>query len=130
MLSAEDTKELIETEKIADEAINTAKDALYNLYTRVDGTSYIKLNLTPNINDHTGIRTLTLELDEAEINELSGEISKDGVITTYSFPKQNSPCLPTPFLPSSSCPFWSCSIPSEVCQFVSSILLHCQLFSS
>ena len=57
---------------------------LYNLKTKVDGTSYITLELNPEINDHTGVRTLVLELTEAEINELSGEITKDGIITTYS----------------------------------------------
>ena len=36
------------------------------------------------MNDHTGVRTLVLELTEAEINELSGEITQDGIITTYS----------------------------------------------
>ena len=78
------TKELINLHNVAYNASDVAYNALYNLRTRVDGTSYITLELNPEINDHTGVRTLVLELDEAEINELTGEIGKDGVITTYS----------------------------------------------
>ena len=78
------TKEIINTNKISYQAMDMAENILYKLQTRVDGTSYISLELTPNINDHTGVRTLVLELNEAEINDLTGEIGKDGVITTYS----------------------------------------------
>lgn len=78
------TKEVIETREIAEEAKDTAENILYNLKTRVDGTTYVTLELTPNINDHTGVRTMVLELDEADINELTGEIGQDGIITTYS----------------------------------------------
>ena len=78
------TKELINLREVSYNASEVAYNALYNLKTKVDGTSYVTLELNPEINDHTGVRTLVLELTEAEINELSGEIAQDGIITTYS----------------------------------------------
>ena len=79
-------KDLDDVTELAYSAQYSADTALYRLYTRTDGTTYARIELEPeHIGDNlNNTRTIVLELDEADINELSGYISKEGIITTYS----------------------------------------------
>lgn len=63
----------------------SADTALYRLHSYTQGTSYAYLALAPEEYDENNIyRTIILNVDEAEIDSYSGEIDKEGFITTYS----------------------------------------------
>ena len=79
-------KDLDDVTNLSYAAKYSADTALFRLHSRTDGTTYARIELEPesltdNINNS---RTIVLELDEADINELSGYINKEGIITTYS----------------------------------------------
>lgn len=77
-------KDIDEVKETAYDAKFAADNALFRLYTRTDGTTYARLELTPDINDGTNSRTMILEIDEADIDNEDGFIEKHGVITTDS----------------------------------------------
>ena len=77
-------KELEDVVDIANEAKESADNALFRLHTDRRGTTYAYLSLSPDENDGSGHRTITLNVDEAEINKDNGEIEQDGLITTFS----------------------------------------------
>lgn len=78
-------KALDEVNDLSYAAKYSADTALFRLYTRTEGSAYINLRIDPTLAENVdNTRTITLELDEADIDELSGYINKDGIITTYS----------------------------------------------
>lgn len=77
-------KDLEETSNLAYDAKSSADNALFRLYSRTEGTTYADLILSPNENDGSNRRSIILNIDEAEIDKDSGEISQDGFITTVS----------------------------------------------
>lgn len=62
----------------------SADTALYRLYSQTTGTTYASLDLDPESYTDDIYRKITLNVDEAEIDSYSGEIGKEGFITTYS----------------------------------------------
>lgn len=78
-------KALDEVTDLSYAAKYSADTALFRLYTRTEGSTYANLRIDPALSENIdNTRTITLELDEADIDELSGYINKDGIITTYS----------------------------------------------
>lgn len=77
-------KDIEETRDIANDAKTSADNALFRLHSAVIGTENINLEITPAVNSGNNSRTIVLDVDEAEINSYSGEIIKDGLITTFS----------------------------------------------
>ncbi len=71
-------------EDLTYEAKYSADNALYRLYTNVEGTSYMNLYLTPDENDGSNIRIINLGVDEAQIDSYSGEVLREGIITNSS----------------------------------------------
>lgn len=77
-------KDIEDISLVAYEAKYSADNALYRLLTQTTGTSYAHMSLSPEENDGTNVRTLILNVDEAEVNSYTGEIEQPGFITTYS----------------------------------------------
>lgn len=78
------SKEIEDIEDLAYTAKNSADNALYRLNTNTIGTTYAYLSLDPKNNNGSNSRTITLNVNEAEINPENGIIEQDGLITTFS----------------------------------------------
>lgn len=77
-------RELETTYNLAYSAKESGDNALFRLYSRTEGTTYADIELKPDVNTGSNTRTIVLNIDEAEINPVTGYITQDGFITTVS----------------------------------------------
>lgn len=66
-------------------AVETAETALYNLDAKANGSQYVTMKLTPDkYEEGNPLRTISLEITEADINDETGEINQKGIVNTNS----------------------------------------------
>ena len=66
-------------------AVETAEGALYNLEAETKGSQYVTMKLTPDeYEEGNPVRTISLEITEADINDENGEIEQKGMVNTNS----------------------------------------------
>lgn len=70
--------------KTIDEISYIANNSLFNLNVEGSGSDYVNISISPDENDGTNKRTISLITTEAMIDIDTGLISQQGLVTTYS----------------------------------------------
>lgn len=70
--------------KTIDDISYIATNSLFNLNVEGSGSDYVNISISPDQNDGTNKRTISLITTEAMIDIDTGLISQEGIVTTYS----------------------------------------------